>query len=54
MKMIKILDKNLNILWRGGDPVQARRMIKEIQDNGKSIIVYDQISPRESPFKRIW
>lgn len=36
------------------EPEVARRKIRLAQEQNHSILVYDSIKPRVSPFKRIW
>jgi len=53
--MIHIYDNRKGaLLWKGRKQVEARKAIKELQNRGYELIVYDSIKPRLSPFKRIW
>ena len=54
-KLIHIYDnKKGTVLWKGMKQNEARKAIGELQNRGYELTVYDSISPRRSPFKRIW
>jgi len=42
------------VLWKGMKQDEARKAIKELQNRGYELTVYDSIKPKLSPFKRIW
>jgi len=53
--MIQIYNsKKGTVLWKGMKQDEARKAIKELQNRGYELTVYDSIKPRLSPFKRIW
>jgi len=47
-------NKKGTVLWKGMKKDEARKAIKELQNRGYELIVYDSIKPKLSPFKRIW